>query len=99
MTQELQELTTDYKIQLRSSQTEYVSATNPKIYQFVAIRESSGRSVKPPLAKYLHSQKAAQRESHEALRNAPLHSKFARLIQLTPEKRQKNKHQQQQNVV
>ena len=65
----------------------------------MAIRASSGRSVKPPLAKYLHSQKAAQRESHEALRNAPLHRKFARLIQLTLEEKQTNKHQQQQKVV
>ena len=45
LTQEQQELTTDYKIQLRTSRTDYVSATNPKIYQFVAIRGSSGRSV------------------------------------------------------
>ena len=44
MTQELQEVTTDYKIQLRISRTDYVSATNPKIYQFVAIRGSSGRN-------------------------------------------------------
>ena len=35
---ELQELTTDCMIQLRSSQTEYVSATNPNICQFVTIR-------------------------------------------------------------
>ena len=47
--QELQEVTTDYKIQLRTSRTDYVSATNPKIYQFVAIRGSSDRSVIPPL--------------------------------------------------
>ena len=44
---ELQEVTTDYKIQLRTSRIDYVSATNPKIYQFVAIRGSSGRSVIP----------------------------------------------------
>ena len=49
LTQELQELTTDYKIQLRTSRTDYVSVTNPKIHQFVAIRGSSGRSVIPPL--------------------------------------------------
>ena len=49
LTQELQELTTDYQIHLRTSRTDYVSATNPKIYQFVAIRGSSGRSVIPPL--------------------------------------------------
>ena len=48
LTQELQELTTDYKIQLRTSRTDYVSSTNPKIYQFVAILGSSGRSVIPP---------------------------------------------------
>ena len=41
---ELQEVTTGYKILI----TDYVSATNPKIYIFVAIRESSGRSVIPP---------------------------------------------------
>ena len=37
LTQELQEVTTDNKLQLRTSRTDYVSATNPKIYQFVAI--------------------------------------------------------------
>ena len=41
-TRTAREVTTDYKIQLRTSQTDYVSATNPKIYQFVAIRWSSG---------------------------------------------------------
>ena len=46
LTQELQEETTDYKIRFR---TDYVSATNPKISQFVAIRRSSGRSLIPPL--------------------------------------------------
>ena len=50
--QELQEVTTDYKIQLRTSRTDYVSATNPKIYQFVAIRGSSGRSVIPQMHKH-----------------------------------------------
>ena len=49
LTQELQQVTTDYKIQLRISRTDYVSATNPNLYQFVAIRGSSGRSVIPPL--------------------------------------------------
>ena len=49
LTQELQQVTTDYKIQLRTSRTDYVSATNPNLYQFVAIRGSSGRSVIPPL--------------------------------------------------
>ena len=48
LTQELQEVTTDYTIQLRTSRTDYVSATNPKIYQFVAIRGSSRRNVIPP---------------------------------------------------
>ena len=43
-----QEVTTDYKIQFRTSHTDYVSATNPKIYKFVAIRGSSGRSVRIP---------------------------------------------------
>ena len=47
LTQELQELTTDYQIQLRTSRTDYVSASDPKMYQFVAIRGSSGRSVIP----------------------------------------------------
>ena len=46
--QELQEVTTDFKFQIRTSRADYVSATNPKIYQFVAIRGSSGRSVIPP---------------------------------------------------
>ena len=44
LTYELQEVTTNYKIQLRTSRIDYDSATNPKIYQFVAIRGSSGRS-------------------------------------------------------
>ena len=35
---ELQELTMDCAIQLRSSQTEYDSATNPNICQFMSIR-------------------------------------------------------------
>ena len=39
----------NYKIQLRTSRTDYDLATNPKIYQFVAIRGSSGRSGIPPL--------------------------------------------------
>ena len=34
---ELQELTTDYAIQLRFSRTEYESVTNPNICQIVAI--------------------------------------------------------------
>ena len=41
LTLELQEVTTDYKIQLRTSRNDNVSATNLKIYQFVAIRGSS----------------------------------------------------------
>ena len=41
LTQELQELTTDYQIQLRTSRTDYVSASDPKMYQFVAIRGDS----------------------------------------------------------
>ena len=50
LTQELQEVTTDYKNQLRTSLTYYVSATNPKyIYKVEAIRGSSGRSVIPSL--------------------------------------------------
>ena len=48
LTQELQEETTDYKIHLRTSLTDYVSAMNPKIYQFVVIPGSSGCSVIPP---------------------------------------------------
>ena len=44
LTYELQEVTTNYKIQLRTSRIDYGSATNPKIYQFVAIRGSSGRN-------------------------------------------------------
>ena len=48
LTQELQEVSTDCKIQLRTSQNDYVSATNPEIYQFVAIRGSSGRSLIRP---------------------------------------------------
>ena len=48
-TQELQEVTTDNKIQLRTSQTEYVSATNPKIYQFMVISGSLGCCVIRPL--------------------------------------------------
>ena len=44
LTYELQEVTTNYKFQLRTSRIDYDSATNPKIYQFVAIRGSSGRS-------------------------------------------------------
>ena len=39
MTYELQELTTDDTIQLRPSRTEYFSATNPKICQFVAFED------------------------------------------------------------
>ena len=49
LTHEVQEVNTDCKIQLRTSRTDNVSATNPKIYQFMAIRGSSGRSVIPPL--------------------------------------------------
>ena len=44
LTYELQEVTTNYKIRLRTSRIDYDSATNPKIYQFMAIRGSSGRS-------------------------------------------------------
>ena len=47
-TQEQQEVTTDYNVQLKTSRTDYISSTNPKIYQFVVIRGSSGRSVIPP---------------------------------------------------
>ena len=39
---ELQELTTDYANQLRPSRTEYDSATNPNICQFVSIRGIRG---------------------------------------------------------
>ena len=42
-------MTTNYKIQLRTTRIEYDSATNPTIYQFVAIRGSSGRSGIPAL--------------------------------------------------
>ena len=42
LTYELQELTTNYKIQLRTSRIDHDSATNPKIYQFVAIRRQFG---------------------------------------------------------
>ena len=48
LTKELQEVTTNYKIQLRTSRIDYDYATNPKIYQFVAIHGSSGRSGIPP---------------------------------------------------
>ena len=41
-TYELQELTTDCAYQLRSSRTEYDSATNPNICQFVSIRGIRG---------------------------------------------------------
>ena len=41
-TYELQELTTDYANQLRPSRTEYDSATNPNICQFVSIRGIRG---------------------------------------------------------
>ena len=47
LTQELQEMTMDCKIQLRTWRSDYVSAMNPKSYQFVAIRGSSGRFVIP----------------------------------------------------
>ena len=40
--QEVKEVTTDYKIQLSTSRTDYVSATNPKI---LSIRGHSGRNV------------------------------------------------------
>ena len=36
-THELQELTTDYTIQLRSLRSDYVSASNPKHCQFVEL--------------------------------------------------------------
>ena len=41
-TYELQELTTDFANQLRSSRTQYGSDTNPNICQFVAIRGIRG---------------------------------------------------------
>ena len=41
-TYELQELTTDYANQFRPSRTEYDSATNPNICQFVSIRGIRG---------------------------------------------------------
>ena len=41
-TYELQELTTDYANQLRPSRTEYDSATNSNICQFVSIRGIRG---------------------------------------------------------
>ena len=44
LTYELQEVITNYKIQLRTSRIDYDSATNPKLYHFVVIRGSSGRS-------------------------------------------------------
>ena len=44
LTYELQEVTTNYKIKLRTSRIDYDSATIPKIYRFVAIRGGSGRS-------------------------------------------------------
>ena len=37
LTKELQELSTEYRIQFRTSQTDCVPATNPKICRFVAI--------------------------------------------------------------
>ena len=42
-------MTSNYRIQLRTSRNDYDSATDPNIYQFVAIRGSSGRSGKPAL--------------------------------------------------
>ena len=36
-------MNTDFTIQLRTSRTDHVSATNPRIGQFVAIRGSRGR--------------------------------------------------------
>ena len=53
LTYELQELTTIYKIQLRTSRIDYESATNPKIYQFVGFVGNSARSGIPPLVLYL----------------------------------------------
>ena len=49
LTQELQEVTMGYKIQLRTSRNDHISAMNPKIYQFMEIRGISGLSVIPPL--------------------------------------------------
>ena len=48
LTYELQEVSTNYKIQLRTSRIEYDSAAIPKIYRFVAIRGGSGHSGIPP---------------------------------------------------
>ena len=48
-TYELQEMTTNYRIQLRTSRIDYDSAMDPILYQFVAIRGSSGRSGIPAL--------------------------------------------------
>ena len=42
LTYELQELTTNYKILLKTLRIDHDSATNPKIYQFVAIRRQFG---------------------------------------------------------
>ena len=44
-------LTRKVEDELTTSRTDYVSATNHKIYQFVAIHGSSGRSVKRPFSK------------------------------------------------
>ena len=41
-TYKLQELTTNYRIQLRSSRSDYVSASNPKNCQSMAIHEICG---------------------------------------------------------
>ena len=49
-------MTTDDKIQLRTSRTDYVSATNPKIYQF----GSSGRSVIPQMHKHFLNDEATE---------------------------------------
>ena len=42
LTYELQELTTNYKIQLRTSRIGQDLASNPKMYQFAAIRRTFG---------------------------------------------------------
>ena len=44
LTQEMQVMTIEYTIQLRTSGTDYISALNPKICQFVAIHGIRGCS-------------------------------------------------------
>ena len=53
LTYELQEVITNYKIQLRTTRNNYDSATNTKIYQFVGIRGSSGHSGIPPYINFV----------------------------------------------